>query len=98
LWKNIYQKIKREEKNMINKNRERDIAILMEDRCTKREAEEFLRKGTTVYEDPKEYIQSLKDCGCYEGQTLEQIRNGEPSDVTLIDYKGHAPEVTKAER
>lgn len=74
---------------MINKNRERDIAILMEDRCTKKEAEEFLRKGTTIYENPKEYIQSLKDCGCYEGQTLEQIRNGEPSDVTLIDYKGH---------
>lgn len=74
---------------MRNNKRERDIAILMKDRCTKREAEEFLRKGTTIYEDPNEYIQSLKDCGCYEGQTLEQIRNGELSDVTLIDYKGH---------
>ena len=75
---------------MINKNRERDIAILMEDRCTKREAEEFIRKGTTIYEDPKEYIQSLKDCGCYEGQTLEQIRNGEKVPyAAMVEYEGH---------
>ena len=77
------------ENDMMNKNRERDIAILMEDRCTKREAEEFLRKGTTVYEDPKEYIQSLKDCDCYDGETLEQIREGKIRDVTMVEYEGH---------
>lgn len=75
---------------MINKNRERDIAILMEDRCTKKEAEKFIRKGTTVYEDPEEYIQSLKDSDCYEGQTLEQIRNGEKVPyAAMVEYEGH---------
>lgn len=74
---------------MINKNRERDIAILIEDRCTKREAERYLDRGTVVYENPEEYIQSLKDCDCYNGETLEQIRNRGKSDVNMVEYEGH---------
>lgn len=74
---------------MMNKNRERDIEILMLDRCTKREAERHLNNGTIVYENPEEYIQSLKDCDCYSGETLEQIREGKIRDVSLIEYEGH---------
>lgn len=44
--------------------REQQIEILMEDRCTKNEAERFLKNGTTIYDDFEEnfdlYMEELK--------------------------------------
>ena len=34
--------------------REKQIEILMEDRCTKSEAEKHLKNGTTIFEDFEE--------------------------------------------
>lgn len=66
-----------------------EVAVLMEDRCTKSEAERYLRDGTTVYENPQEWIDELKACGCYEGQSLEVARSGKYGDVQMVTYEGH---------
>ncbi len=69
--------------------REYQFNILLQDRCTRSEAENFLNKNrVTIYEDPAEYIQMLKDNDCYEGQTLEDYRRGLP-DHSMVMYEGH---------
>ena len=69
--------------------REKEIAILMEDRCTRRDAERHLKDGTVVYEDPKDYIENLKGCGSYDGETIEDARAGRLADVSVVTYEGH---------
>ena len=64
------------------------IDILMSDYCTRKEAEKHLKDGTTIFENPEDYIQALKDNDCYEGETIESIREN-PTDVKLIDYHGY---------
>lgn len=68
---------------------ERDIAILMEDRCTRRDAERHLKDGTVVYEDPKVYFQNLIGCGSYDGETIDDARAGKLADVSVVTYEGH---------
>ena len=50
--------------------RAKEIEILMEDRCTKLEAERHLKNGTTVYEDFEEnfdlYMEEWKESCCDE--------------------------------
>ncbi len=36
--------------------KEREIEILMKDRCTKQEAEKFLKNGTTIFDDLEENL------------------------------------------
>lgn len=67
---------------------EQEIAILMEDYCTAKEAEKHLKDGTIIFENPDDYIEMLKDGGSYEGETIEDIRKGMP-DVSMVTYKGH---------
>ncbi len=75
---------------MEEKNKERDIAILMQANCSREEAEEYLEYGTEIYENPEEYIQMLNDHGCEAGLTVEQIRNGELRPHTVIvAYENH---------
>lgn len=68
---------------------ERDIAILMEDRCTERDAIRHLKDGTVVYEDPKVYFHNLIGCGSYDGETIEDARAGKLADVSVVTYEGH---------
>ena len=41
--------------------REMEIEILMEDRCTKSEAEKHLKNGTTIFEDFEKNCESYLD-------------------------------------
>ena len=41
--------------------REREIEILMRDRCTKSEAEKHLKDGATIFEDFGENLESYLD-------------------------------------
>jgi hypothetical protein len=68
--------------------REKEIAILMEDRCTERDAIRHLKDGTVVYEDPKVYFQNLIGCGSYDGETIEDARAGKLAGVSVITYEG----------
>lgn len=67
---------------------ELEIAILKQDRCTSKEAERFLKNGTTIYENPEEYISMLKDNGVYEGETLDDFRRGAP-DISMVWHNDH---------
>lgn len=72
-----------------NMNKDLMIAILEQDRCTRREAERFINQSRVIiYKDPAEYIQMLKDNDVYEGETIEDIRRGLP-DVSAVKYNGH---------
>lgn len=68
---------------------EKEIAILKEDRCTEREAEKLLKNGTQIWEDPEDYINSLKESDCWEGQTVEDMRRQKISNVFPVEYEGH---------
>lgn len=49
--------------------REREIEILMMDKCTKSEAEKHLDRGTTVFEDFEEFFDTyMKELGIEEGK------------------------------
>lgn len=67
---------------------ELEIAILQQDYCTTKEAERYLKNGTTIYENPEEYISTLKENGIYEGKTLDDYRRGVP-DISMVWYEGH---------
>jgi hypothetical protein len=41
--------------------REREIEILIKDRCTRAEAEKLLKNGSTVYEDLEENLEKYLD-------------------------------------
>ena len=49
--------------------KEKQIEILMKDRCTKTEAENFLKNGTTIYDDFEENFEDyMKEWICDEDQ------------------------------
>lgn len=70
-------------------NFEKEHVILMMDGCTPSEAQKAIDKGVYIFENPEEWIQSLKDCNCYEGETIEKARNHEYSGVSMVVYEGH---------
>lgn len=55
------------------------IAILMQDRTTRKEAETYLARGTEIYgeDEVQDYIDSLKACDCWEGESTEALMAGE---------------------
>ncbi len=68
--------------------RELEIEVLMQDRATKAEAEQLLKKGTMIYENPEEYFRNLKECDCYNGENMEDIRAGKGGDLQAVTYNG----------
>lgn len=72
---------------------EKDIAILMEDRCTRNEAVKLLKKGTTIFghNDFAENFDSyMKDFGC-DNEEIENfknmVENREPvTGWSVVDY------------
>lgn len=73
--------------------KELEIAILMQDRCTKQEAEKYLKRGTYIIagDDAKElngYIEDLKSCLCWDGETVETLMAGEHEDRQPVEYEG----------
>lgn len=69
--------------------KEKMISILMEDGCTEHDAERHLADGTVIFENPEEYIDTLKGCGSYDGETVEDARNGKLADVSMVTVDGH---------
>lgn len=70
-------------------NSEKEILILMEDGCTRSEAHRSLIAGACIFEDPEDWIQSLKDCDCYENETLDKARNHEYRGISMVKYEDH---------
>lgn len=68
--------------------RETEIAVMMADRYTKKEAINSLDLGTLIYEDPEGYINDLKNTDCYEGETVEDARSGKLTDIDMVTYEG----------
>lgn len=74
-------------------NHDKMIEILMKDGCTRNEAEKFLNNrasdGSVVFYDSfSDYVDDMKGCGCYEGETLEDIRNGKLEQISAVTYDG----------
>lgn len=66
-----------------------EVLILMKDRCTRSEAERYLKNGAVVYDSIAEYIQELKNSGTYNGEMEDAIRSGDVEDVEAVTYAGH---------
>ena len=54
--------------------REREIELLMLDRCTKSEAEKHLKNGSTIFEDFEENIESYLDEWNIEEKDKDEYR------------------------
>lgn len=59
-----------------------DIEVLMQDGCTKKEAEKCLANGTIVYRDFGDFVQNLKECGVYVSDEDAM------KDVNAVKYAG----------
>lgn len=76
--------------------REMEIEILMEDRCTKSEAEKHLKNGTIIFEDFEEnldsYIKEFSDeetVGFDEKSFREMVETKKPlSDWGVVEKDG----------
>lgn len=71
---------------------EMKISILMQDGCTRKEAEMYLERGTEIYKesDVQDYIDSLKANGRYDGETVEYLLAGEhaPDGTNPVEFAG----------
>lgn len=61
------------------------IALLMKDRCSRKEAERLLKNGTHFWDSFEQWVENLRECGCYDGQTLEDVCSGKVADVSFVD-------------
>lgn len=73
--------------------KELTLAILMADRCTKQIAEKHIKTGTCIIEatefEVQHYIDTLKSCGCWHGETVKEILSGELTPwLVPIEYEG----------
>ena len=73
--------------------REMEIEILMEDRCTKSEAEKHLKNGTIIFEDFEENFDKYMDEWDIEEEEREaywnMIETGEPvTDWGIVEKDG----------
>ena len=69
----------------------REIEILMQDGCTRAEAEKHLKKGTTIFEDFEENFDKYMEEWDYDEEEKEGYKNmiatGEPvADWGIVEY------------
>ncbi|MGN1156054.1 MAG: hypothetical protein ACI4TK_07745 [Agathobacter sp.] len=74
--------------------RAKEIEILMQDRCTRSEAERHLNDGTIIFEDFEESFDFyLKELGCDEEEKeayKKMIETKKPvADWGVVEHKGH---------
>lgn len=62
------------------------IDVLMADRCTRAEAEKFIKAGTTIYTDEKEIVEVAREVSENESITLDDIKNGNVTDISYTRY------------
>lgn len=70
------------------REREEEVRILMADRCTQSEAINHLLRGTIIYDSADEMFDSWKECGVYDGETADDIRNHKLRDISAVMYGG----------
>ena len=66
--------------------REREIEILMEDRCTRKEAEKHLKDGATIFEDFGENLESYLDEWGIEEEDREAYRKMVTDKIPVADW------------
>ena len=66
--------------------REREIEILMEDRCTRAEAEKHLKDGTIIFEDFAENLESYLDEWDIEEEDREAYRKMVADKIPVADW------------
>lgn len=74
--------------------REKQIEILIEDRCTKADAEKALKRGTVIFEDFEEHFDDyMKEWECDEEEIerfREMIQKKDPvTGWGIVDMEGH---------
>ena len=65
------------------------IDVLMADRCTRAEAEKFLKAGTTIYTDEQEIVNFAREAAGNESITLDNIKSGNVTDIGYVRYNGN---------
>ena len=66
--------------------REREIKILIEDGCTKSDAEKHLKNGTIIFEDFEEKCESYLDEWDIEEEEREAYRNMIKAGIPITDW------------
>lgn len=66
--------------------REREIELLMLDRCTKSEAEKHLKNGSTIFEDFEENIESYLDEWNIEEEDKDEYRKMITDKIPARDW------------
>ena len=66
--------------------REREIEILMEDKCTRKEAEKHLKNGTIIFEDFEENLESYLDELDIEEEDREAYRKMVTDKIPTTDW------------
>ena len=66
--------------------REREIELLMLDRCTKSEAEKHLKNGSTTFEDFEENIESYLDEWNIEEKDKDEYRKMVTDKIPARDW------------
>lgn len=69
----------------------KEIEILMEDNCTRKEAEKYLKTGTVIYDSFEEFRQSEIEAGTPEDEltTIEELREKSLSGLSAVTYEDH---------
>lgn len=72
--------------------REKQIEILMADRCTKSEAEKLLKLGTIIFDEKSEFLEHINE-GMEEDEdkepyTLDDVKNGWVENASVTNYEG----------
>ena len=66
--------------------REREIELLMLDRCTKSEAEKHLKNGSTIFEDFEENIESYLNEWNIEEEDKNEYRKMATDKIPVRDW------------
>ena len=66
--------------------REREIELLMLDRCTKSEAEKHLKNGSTIFKDFEENIESYLDEWNIEEEDKDEYRKMVTDKIPARDW------------
>lgn len=66
--------------------REKEIALLMLDRCTKSEAEKHLKNGSIIFEDFEENIESYLDEWNIEEEDKDEYRKMVTDKIPARDW------------
>ena len=66
--------------------REREIELLMLDKCTKLEAEKHLKNGSTIFEDFEENIESYLDEWNIEEEDKNEYRKMVTDKIPVRDW------------